>query len=102
MPEKDFFIMLNEITRIFVYIKTDKSNVRRFVVKLELFINGDWINIERYDTHHSHIHKDILNKKGKKKRSINYEFLDNKSGVDVAIKDFRENYQVYVWRYLND
>ena len=102
MPDKDFYITLDEITRIFVYMRTDKSDVKRFVIKLELLINNKWVNIERYDTHHGHVHKDILTKSGKKKRSISYEFLHNKSGVDVAINDFTENYQICIRRYLND
>jgi len=102
MPEKDYYITLNEIVRIFVYLDTNKKEVKRFVVKLELLNNGKWINVERYDTHHDCIHKDIMGKDGKKKRSIIYEHLNSESGVNVAIKDFRENYQIYIWRYLND
>jgi hypothetical protein len=102
MPENNFIMMLNDTTRVIVYFSNDKKNILRFVVKLEIFLNGNWIEIERYDTHHGSVHKDIIDKSGNKKRSIYYELVDIDSGLNMAIKDFKENYQIYIWRFLND
>ena len=58
--------------------------------------------VERYDCYHDVIHKDILSKNSTKKRVIEYEYLDAKSGLNVAIKDFKENYEFYIWRFTNE
>ncbi|HOE99850.1 MAG TPA: hypothetical protein PK385_06935 [Spirochaetota bacterium] len=101
MPKKKFVIFLSDSVRIYVYIETDKNSVESFVVKLELYKDGKWVEIERYDVYHGCVHKDILNKNGEKVHTIKYELLDNKSGVNTAINDFKENYQMYIWRFLN-
>ena len=101
MPEKQFIIILNESTRIVVFLKTKQGKPVKFTIKLEIFINKKWVEIERYDTHHNCVHKDILNKSGKKKRVIKYEFIDIKSGLNMAIEDFDENHEIYTRRYLN-
>lgn len=102
MPKINYFINLDHQTRITCYFETLNGQIKRFVVKLEILIDNQWTEIERYDMHHKCVHKDILDKMGNKKRTISYEFLDNKSGPNVAIKDFRQNYSIYIWRYLND
>ncbi len=66
MPEKDFEILLNDLTRIFVYILTDSGDLENFVIKLEYFFSGRWREIQRYDCEHGSVHKDILNRDGKK------------------------------------
>ena len=102
MPKKDYNIILNNTTRIFILIETKKGIIVRFVVKLEILIKDKWLEVERYDTHHGYVHKDILGKNRKKKRCLKYYLIDNESGLNMAIKDFKENHQLYSWRYLND
>ena len=102
MPEKDFEILINEITRIFVYIHTDTGKLENFVIKLEYFYNGRWREVQRYDCEHGSVHKDILNRGGKKIRTVFYRLIDKKGGLDMAVQDFRDNYEVYVWRFFNE
>lgn len=102
MPEKDYTVILDNQSRIFVFFETRKGKIEKFVVKLESWINDHWFEIARYDTHHQCVHKDILSKNGFKKRTVFYKLLDKQSGIDVAINDFYDNYQNYVSRYLND
>ena len=99
MPKKDFIILLNETTRIFVFFENAGKIINRFVVKLEILINGKWIEIERYDIYHGFVHKDILDKNGEKIKTVEYRYLNNKAGFNVAIKDFKENYNFYIRRY---
>lgn len=101
MPEKDYIIFINDFTRLYVYFNYYKSELLSFVVKLEIFYLNRWIEIERYDCYHGIVHKDILNKKGKKVRTISFPLVDVKAGVNFAVKDFRENYELYIWRFLN-
>jgi hypothetical protein len=72
------------------------------VVKLEFLYRNHWIEIERFDCYHHMIHKDILNRKGEKKRIIKYGNIDKKAGLTFAIADFQENYNFYIWRFIND
>jgi len=102
MPEKEYIISLDETTRIFVYFDTSLGTPTQFVVKLEIFINGDWVEIQRYDMYHGFVHKDVLNRKGEKIRQIPYYFADEKSGPNIAINDFKENYKIYMWRFYHE
>ena len=102
MPEREIEILLNDITRIFIYLLTKSSDLENFVIKLEYFHNGKWREIQRYDCEHGAVHKDILNREGKKIRDSIYRLVDKKSGLDMAIQDFKQNYEIYVWRYINE
>lgn len=101
MGKKDYIIKIDNTIRIFVYCETMKGKVIRFVVKLEILVGTDWIEIERYDNYHGYVHKDIHGKDQKKKQIIKYELVNNESGLNMAIEDFRKNYQLYIWRYQN-
>jgi len=101
MPKKDYRIYLNETTRIVVHFENDKRKILKFVVKLEILINNKWVEIERYDTHHNCVHKDIIGKDKMKKKTVFYDLVNNESGLNMALKDFKENYEIYIWRYLN-
>jgi hypothetical protein len=102
MPEKEFAILLNDICRIFVYLSTNLGNLENFVVKLEYFHANKWIEVQRYDCFHGMVHKDILNRQGKKIRTKPFLLMDKTSGIDMAIQDFKENYEMYIWRFIND
>ena len=102
MPEKRYKIYLNDFLRIIVYIETDEGNILNFVVKLEYFYKNQWFEVERYDCYHGYVHKDILNANGKKVRTIKFPLVDNKAGLNIAIKDFKENYNFIIWRFTNE
>jgi hypothetical protein len=102
MPERDFKTFLNDFTRICIYFFYNKTELNNFVIKLELFYLNKWTEIERFDCYHNIVHKDIFNRKDDKKRVVTYPFVNKKSGLTFAIKDFKENHQFYVWRFLND
>ena len=72
-----------------------------FVVKLEILVENEWFEIERYDNYHGYIHKDIIGKNREKKQVIKYKLVNIESGLNMAIEDFRKNYQLYIWRYHN-
>jgi hypothetical protein len=102
MPEKNYIIIINDYTRIVVYFKSDKNKVLNFIIKIEYFFNNKWLEVERYDCYHGVIHKDILNKYENKKRTIKYIFLDKKSGLNVAIRDFKDNHEFIIKRFINE
>jgi hypothetical protein len=102
VSEKDFKIYLNDIVRIIVYLETKSGRIKNFVVKLEFYYNNEWHEVERYDCFHGHVHKDIFDRKGDKKRVIIYPLLDKTLGLNMAINDFKDHHDHILWRFLND
>ena len=100
MPEKEYFLEIEEGTIIYVYFKTGKGDVVEFVVKLLSFLEGEWHEILRYDSGHDCPHKDILSTDGDAIRKVWYDFLDNAQALSMAIVDIKDNYKFYRDRYL--
>lgn len=100
MPEKEYFLRLDEVTIIYVYLKTDRGEVIEFVVKLLAVFEDKWHEILRYDSGHDCPHKDILNIDGEIIRKVWYDFLDNSRALSMAIQDLKDNYKFYKERYL--
>ena len=46
-----------------------------------------------------HAHKDILDPTGSVVRKVWFELLDNQQGLDLAIKDLKDNYLLYIERF---
>jgi len=44
-------------------------------------------------------HKDILDPTGSVVRKVWFELLDNQQGLDLAIKDLKDNYELYIERF---
>jgi hypothetical protein len=99
MGEKRFSTVLNEIIQIISYIYTENGKVVKFVVKLVVLIGTKWEEICRYDCYHGKPHKDILYPDGSKFRVVEFD-LSNEQALNVAYKDFKDNYNLYVERYL--
>jgi hypothetical protein len=73
-----------------------------FVVALEYYINGNWAQVERFDCAHGYVHRDILTRSGDKGRVVKYlNMIDYGSAINFAIEDYKMNYGVYVWRFIN-
>jgi hypothetical protein len=70
MPEKTFIIRLSANVFIFVYFEVIKGSVGRFVVKLNMFKNGKYIEVARYDSGLHEPHLDILDVDGHKRRTV--------------------------------
>jgi len=92
MPEKSFIIRLSATAFIFVYFVTERGNVGKFVAKLNIIRNGKYIEIARYDSGLHEPHLDIIGPDGGKKRIIDYSILENDQALNVAIQDFKNNW----------
>lgn len=100
MPERYYVITLIDGVFVHVFFETNQGVLTRYVVKLVLKQSDGYHEIIRFDTAHDCPHKDILDPKGKVKRKVWFEMLDNKQGLDLAIKDIKDNYELYIERYL--
>jgi len=85
---------------IHVYFESKSGLIVDFVVKLISKIDTKYYEIIRFDSGHNCPHKDILDKKGKVKKKIWYEFLDNKQALDLGIKDLKDNHKLYIERFI--
>ena len=100
MPERYYVIDLEDGVQIHVFIETSQGILINYVVKLIIRQNDRYHEVIRFDSAHDCPHKDILGINGKVQRKVWFEMLNNKQGLDVAIKDLKDNYSLYVERYL--
>ena len=99
MPRKLFFSWIDGNTMTTVEFHWERKEILSFVVKLEVLRGGKWREIQRYDTHHDSVHKDVLLPNGSKHRVIMFEYLDASSGLTAAIEDFKDRSRLYVGRW---
>ena len=99
MPEKSFIIHLNAQVFIYVYFMTERGRIGRFVVKLNIFRDGQYSEIARYDSGLHEPHLDVIRPDGSKDRTIDYSILENDQALNIAIQDFKSNWDLYVERW---
>ncbi len=99
MPKKYFVIELTPGIEIHVFIETLNGLVVSYVVKLLLREGKKYYEVIRFDSAHGCPHKDTIDEKGDVIRKTWFEFLDNPQGLDIAIKDIKDNYELYVERF---
>jgi hypothetical protein len=99
MPIRYYVIELENGVEIHVFFETNLGILLRYVVKLVIKQDSGYHEVIRFDSAHDCPHKDILGINGNVKRKVWFESLDNKQGLDVAIRDLKDNYELYVARY---
>ena len=99
MGEKDYFIDLKDAGpgRMRVFVKTAKGRVVDVVVQLEIWNQGQWRAVARYDCAHGFPHIDVLKKSGAREKE-SLEGLSLENVVNRAVDDFKENWKVYLRR----
>jgi hypothetical protein len=96
MPKKYLVIDLADDIEIHVYLETLNGLVVGYVVKLLLIEGEDYYEVIRFDSAHRCPHKDTINQNGDVIRKTWFEFLDNQQGLDMAIKDIKDNFELYI------
>jgi len=99
MPKKYYKIELPSGAEIHVFFETASGLIIKFVVRLIMKFDSEYYEIVRFDSAHHCPHKDVLNPEGKVIRKIWFELLDNKQALDLAIKDLKDNHDIYVERF---
>ena len=99
MPKKYFVIGLSDDIEIHVYLETLNGLVVGYVAKLIWREGKNYREVIRFDSAHGCPHKDMLNEKGNVIRKTWFEYLDNQQGLDMAIKDIKDNYELYIERF---
>jgi hypothetical protein len=99
MPKKYYTIELAKGIEIHVYLETLNGLVINYAVKLVLSVDKMYYEVIRFDSAHGCPHKDILDETGAVARKIWFESLDNQQGLDMAVKDIKDNYELYIQRF---
>jgi len=99
MPKKYYIIKLSGGAEIHVYFETANGLIVSFVVKLVLKTDNTYYEVIRFDSGHNCPHKDILDVNGRVKKKVWFELLDNKQGLDLGIRDLKDNHEVYIERF---
>jgi len=94
----EYVIPLGENTRKRHYHETDKGNIIGFVVQMEVFVNGQWKIVIRYDSAHDFAHADQYYLNGRKvKKELNLKFSE---ALFLADEDIKENWKIYQKAFL--
>ena len=99
MPKRYFKIQLSNGAEIHVYFESASGLIVNYVVKLILRVDNVYHEVIRFDSGHNCPHKDILDRNGRVVKKTWYEFLDNKQALDLAIRDLKDNYDLYIERF---
>ena len=99
MPKRYFKIELGKGIECHVYFETLNGLVISYVVKLLVWIGTEYYEVIRFDSAHGYPHKDILDPAGSVVRKVWFQLLDNQQGLDLAIKDMKDNYELYIERF---
>ena len=99
MSERRYDEYIDNSDYIYVYFKTEKRNVKEFVVKLRCRFHGVWYEVVRYDSGHGIPHKDVLKPDGSFDRKVWYRYMNNNQALDFALDEIKEQFEFYRWRF---
>lgn len=101
MKVTEYVIPLGSDGRRRTYHKRLQNNIVEFVVQYELFIEGRWYPVVRYDTAHGFAHKDIVTFSGGVTKH-ELPFADYNLALTFAEKDLKENWLRYRENFLKE
>lgn len=99
MLKRKYVFMLTDKDRKRHEHITEKGRVSGFMTQYEIFFEGEWMPVVRYDTAHGYVHKDLINPDGSKEK-IFMGLTDLNEALTLADKDINENWERYKDRYL--
>jgi hypothetical protein len=76
-----------------------KRDILGFVVQYETRLEGKWLPVVRYDTRHGFAHRDLLDKKGKKRKTPMFS-EDYSEALTFAEYDIQSNWRLYKQHFL--
>jgi len=76
-----------------------RSNILRFVVQYETRLEGKWLPVVRYDTEHGYAHRDIMDKKGNKRKTPIFT-EDYNEALTFAEYDIKSNWRIFKDAFL--
>lgn len=99
MKESQFTVMLTSEDRYRHHHVRFRRDILGFVVQYETRLEGKWLPVVRYDTRHGFAHRDLLDKKGKKRKTPMFT-EDYSEALTFAEYDIQSNWRIYKQRFL--
>jgi len=99
-PKKivEFVVILDKGVRKRHRHEVEKGRVLSFMVQLEVFVEGEWKPVIRYDSSHEFAHVDLFTLDGKREKvALDLSFG---SALTLADRDINENWEEYVEKFL--
>jgi hypothetical protein len=76
-----------------------RSDILSFVVQYETRLEGKWLPVVRYDTEHGYAHRDIMDKKGNKRKTPIFT-EDYNEALTFAEYDIKSNWRIFKDAFL--
>lgn len=100
MEQREFHIPLPDDSALRVRYIKDRGRILRFVVQLEVFLEGNWLPVTRYDNAHQFVHRDDMRPDGTQIKTPPMAFASNEDAFNFALRDLKVNYSFYLERYI--
>ncbi len=98
MSVTEYVIPLGKNARKRHYHETDKGKISGFTVQLEVFVDGRWQVVIRYDSAHGFAHIDQYHLDGRKvKKELHLKLSE---ALTLADEDIKENWKIYQKEFL--
>jgi hypothetical protein len=78
-----------------------RGKITEFMVQYEIFVEGKWYEVVRYDTSHGYAHKDLIHADGRKEK-FELFFKDLNICLTYAENDLRANWKDYRESFLKE
>jgi hypothetical protein len=97
---KTYFRYLTHEDRARCQIELEKGEVRKFVIQYEIYVQGEWAAVTRFDTFHDTVHRDLIAPDGtvSKRWFLQFNFDE---GLTFAYNDIENNWEKYREWYLS-
>jgi hypothetical protein len=99
VKQSQFIVMLTSEDRYRHQHVRLKRAVIGFVVQYETRFSGKWLPVIRYDTRHGFAHRDLLDRKGNKRKTPMFT-QDFGEALTFAEYDIQSNWRIYKERFL--
>jgi hypothetical protein len=97
---KTYFRYLTHEDRVRCQIELEKGQVGRFVIQYEIFVEGEWAAVTRFDTSHDAVHRDLISPNGTVTKKW-YLQLNFDEGLTFVYNDIETNWEKYREWYLS-
>ncbi len=99
--EVKFLVMLTPVDRYRHYHVRMKGVVTSFRVQYETRVAGKWLPVVRYDTRHRFAHRDLLDKRGRARKTPLFT-QDYNEALTFAEHDIKSNWKSYKREFLQE
>jgi len=98
MARVEYVLPLGEQARKRHFHETSRGTVVAFAVQLEIFLDGRWSPVVRFDSEHGFSHRDRFHRSGESRKEALFSSFGE--ALTAADEDILENWEGYRTRFL--